>query len=896
MPSRPKQRSSPSMDAWGHRVAVTESSWPLRFVDAGFFGLILILPFIWGGRQALGTLATVLLSGWTAFWWAIHQLRQDRPRWRFSGAEPLFLLAVLLVALQTISIPESLKDGLSPQIDRLLPAWGDNPETSIGLGRWSSLSFAPWQTWSDLVTLVSVMLVFFIAVQRLQTVHDIHRIMRYLAVSGFVTAIFGITQYLVGNGKFFWFYEHPDTTTLTSAKGGFTNANHFADFLAMSLPAQLWWHVIASRNLNKLREARNLDHPAPTGWRAVVQEYVPALMLGLTSVAIVLSQSRGGLLVTTVGMAITCSLFWKQKLLDSRVALWLLGIAVFGLAAALAFGSRLDKELSANIASLQAGQGRQVDRDGSRQKIWATDSKVLRDFPIVGTGLGTHRYVYQSYHDYPDDGTEYTHAENGYLQVAMETGLTGIAIAILLIGLVCYWCVRGLLHATSVDIKAPFAVAISVLMINLVHSCTDFVWYVPGCMVIVVLAAASACVLYQLSIPQASRTESLGHGFGRMGWGLMLVLVVAGLGWGMQVKWPELAAEPHYHEYKRLVNSRDASEAQSSSTFEIAMILQAAKANPHDPILQVRAARAEIRSFLLAHDKDHDLRMEDIRQAAISSNYPNRKALHVWLDNPEVMGENRRHLHRAQAACLRAMRLCPLEPRPYIESAKLAWLSLAPPELEDRLMLQALASHPFDGQVQLEYAHALNNRGETDQAIAHYQKAFERDLKCRAAIVVDLAPHYAPSFFLNTFELDRATLMNLRQAYAGTSDIRGYHKILTQLAKSELDASSRTSGETSSSHIVAAHGCYAEMGNIELATTTLQKAIKRQGNSYNLRSNLANWLFDHERYSDALPHLEWCHRRRPDIKTITHRIETAQVKADQLTQMAEDPNSRSRVR
>ena len=74
-------------------------------------------------------------------------------------AEPLFLLAILLVALQTISLPESIKQSLSPHMDRLLPAWGDNPETSTGLGRWSSLSFAPWQTWSDLITLTTALAV-----------------------------------------------------------------------------------------------------------------------------------------------------------------------------------------------------------------------------------------------------------------------------------------------------------------------------------------------------------------------------------------------------------------------------------------------------------------------------------------------------------------------------------------------------------------------------------------------------------------------------------------------------------------------------------------------------------------------------------------------------------------
>lgn len=892
MSSRRPSRSASSSNGWGHRTSPTDTAWTLRMVDAGFLGLILLLPFIWGGRQALGNFATVLLSGWTACWWAIHQMRQDRPRWRFSGAEPLFLLGILLVALQTVTLPESLQNGLSPQIDQLLPAWGDNPDTSVGLGRWGTLSFAPWQTGSDLVTLASVMLVFFIAVQRLETVQDVHRLMRYVAVSGCVTAVFGLLQYIAGNGKFYWFYVHPDTWPGTAAKAAFTNANHFADFLAMSMPAQLWWYVVASRSIQN----RNLDHPAPTGWRAFAQEWSPAIMLGITSIAILLSQSRGGLLIMGVGMTFAGVLFWRQKLLDSHVVFWLLGVAVCGVAVMVAFGDRLEQKLSADIDAIAAGNSQQIDRAGSRQKIWNTNWKVVQDFPTVGTGLGTHQYVYESYHDYPVDGTLYSHAENGYLQVAMESGITGLAITGLLIGLAGYWCIRGLLQATSQDIRAPCVVASSILVVNLAHSCTDFVWYVPGCMVIVVLAAASACVLHRLSLPPLTQTDSPQMGWGRMGWAVMLALVMTGLGWGVQVKWPEVAAEPLYHEYKRLAQAQGSNDDMNSTRYEIAAILQAAQTDPHNPTYQIRAARAHQRNFLLAHAKDHDMKLDEIRQAALSSNYPTREALYAWLDIPEVMGDNRRHLDRAQAANLRAIRLCPLQPRPYLESAKLAWLSFAPPDVEERLLQQALSARPFDGLVRMEYAHFLNNQGKNDEAIPYFQAAFARDVRCRQAMIKDLSPHHAPSFFLSTFEMDRITLTLLRKAYVGTSDTDGYRNVLLKLAQANLQEATHASGDVSALLIVTAAGCYSELGDNTAAISTLQTAVKRFGNSFPLRCKLANSLYDQGRYSEALPHLEWCHRRRPDDNAMTKRVAVAESRSHLPTQMAEEPRAADQYR
>ena len=196
----------------------------------------------------------------------------------------------------------------------------------------------------------------------------------------------------------------------------------------------------------------------------------------------------------------------------------------------------------------------------------------------------------------------------------------------------------------------------------------------------------------------------------------------------------------------------------------------------------------------------------------------------------------------------------------------------------------------------MEYAHSLNNQGRVDEAIVYYQKAYDRDARCREAILTDLSPHYPPSFFLNTFEMDRSTLTLLRKVSAGNSDTRGYRKVLLELAKAELEAASHTSGEPSATHIVTASGCYSELGDTALASSTLQQAIKRHSNSYHLRAHLAVWLFNHGQYSESLPHLEWCHRRHPENKSMAKRIEVAVTTPDQPTQIAAEPSVEQQFR
>ena len=244
---------------------------------------------------------------------------------------------------------------------------------------------------------------------------------------------------------------------------------------------------------------------------------------------------------------------------------------------------------------------------------------------------------------------------------------------------------------------------------------------------------------------------------------------------------------------------------------------------------------------------------------------------------------------------MRSLRLCPLDPRPYVELTRLGWLTLMSAKRENSLMRQALRGRPYDGRVHLDVAHFLLNRGDMKLAEVHYHKAFGQDERCRRALITDLSPHVPAEFFLEKFDLDRKCLAELRTCYRGKNEPDGYHQILERLAKAELDAANHSSGEIAVSHIVTAHGCYAELGDEDLSLSILQNAIKRYNASYNLRSNLANTLYDLGHYQDALPHLEWCHRRQPDNESIARRIERCLDRTDQL-EVAEEPSERERVR
>ncbi len=147
----------------------------------------------------------------------------------------------------------------------------------------------------------------------------------------------------------------------------------------------------------------------------------------------------GGILLVThsysayVGMAVSLViLIW---LLVPRARLWMMMSAVLTLASLLA--------LSAPIAAhIQAKSNLTLVNDrlqsiAFRLEIWQQAVEAIRDFPVTGIGMGTFRYVAQTWYRPPEfpAGREIGHAHNHVLNAALDLGLPG------LIGYLWLWIV-----------------------------------------------------------------------------------------------------------------------------------------------------------------------------------------------------------------------------------------------------------------------------------------------------------------------------------------------------------------------------------------------------------------------------------------------------------------------
>src|SRR5438445_1882700 len=208
--------------------------WTARAVEVCLGLAVAVPPFIFGARQAYGQLILAVLVLAAFGFWIVGKIKQGptvvAP---FQPEVYLPLAAITLSVMTWISLPPSVIRKFSPGIARLLPEWTGG--TWGAQGGWPTFSLTPGISRDGTLLFVLYALVFWITVDTIRRPDAVHRLLRILFVSGVGVATLGLLHYLFWNGKFYWLWEiwwvEPDR----QVRAPFTNRNHFAGFLALTL-------------------------------------------------------------------------------------------------------------------------------------------------------------------------------------------------------------------------------------------------------------------------------------------------------------------------------------------------------------------------------------------------------------------------------------------------------------------------------------------------------------------------------------------------------------------------------------------------------------------------------------------------------------------------------------
>jgi tetratricopeptide (TPR) repeat protein len=295
------------------------------------------------------------------------------------------------------------------------------------------------------------------------------------------------------------------------------NHSHFSQFMNLSIGAALG---LMLARLHEEFAGQPLRLPGLIA-RLGEAELRPVWYLGgmivLGAITIFISLSRGGMIALLIAGAFTALMIASKRSLKGRGwIMFCVALAAFVCVLYVGFDAVYER-----MATLQ-----QLNEYKSRWQILSDLTVSVTRFPSVGTGLGTHEVVYPMFDrsTIPDLAA---HAENEYAQVAEETGIAGLTIVLLFLGIVG-WSYARCVRRIRIPIRsAAFGLGLGLLAI-LIQSLSDFGQHLPAnaC-----LTAVTCALLIRLRrMVRSSSSAKSDYGFITRLWPLRAVAAVAVVG------------------------------------------------------------------------------------------------------------------------------------------------------------------------------------------------------------------------------------------------------------------------------------------------------------------------------------------------------------------------------
>ncbi|MFQ5877228.1 MAG: O-antigen ligase family protein [Acidobacteriota bacterium] len=464
-----------------------------RILRWGLVALIAFTPLAFGTVEGWsiavmewGIVSLLLLFGLDRFWPGRPRTVRRPGLWGLGIPIVLFLL---LAVLQTVPIPLSWLEGVSPgsarmydgvdleRIEAAYPQIGGDDEVDwlhrLQLPARRPVSVHPEETWKRIRLLGSLVALFFLVALWVDNAERVVFVLSAATIVGFLVGVHGLVQHLTWNGKIYWVRKVPPSSPF----GPFVNHNHFAGYVEMLLPV-----VISLAFFLVVREGgRAWSAARPHGDRGLAAAAVRlsqdprwgkgslALFVAvILVVALLLSKSRGGILSALAGGLILFVLIWKR--IASRRLKWIIAGSLPAVAATLVLWIQPDGVLE-GLGSYGSIQTEASFRQ--RLMVWRSAAENLPRFVWVGSGLGTFESSFAPFTP-PGTARRWDKAHNDYLQILWETGVVGFGLVAAggLVFVRRYWwaAVRG--RGESQDLLR-LGIAVSLLSIAL-HSIVDF--------------------------------------------------------------------------------------------------------------------------------------------------------------------------------------------------------------------------------------------------------------------------------------------------------------------------------------------------------------------------------------------------------------------------------------
>ena len=426
--------------------------------------MVCISPWVFGGIRAWAELALYAGVALVALAGALSGRSGERPGWRSLTCVPSLALGglVVLALAQGLEWPGRLAADFRPSLTAF-PASLAPAVSSRVLGDWGGPVGAPSRALSqypelsiDAAMRLAAGWVLFQAVMQMGGERGraaLRRLGLVLAINVALIALYTLVHTLSWNGRMYWITNVPST----QHGGPFFSKNHLAAYLNLGLGFSLSALLVSGEAMRGLR-------------------LMAAYAAGLTAVGVITSLARGGFVGMLSGLAVVIPL---SKLRSARAGA---GVAlVLGLGAI--FMACVGVVVPYQRLATLLESGAYIER----LTIWKIALRAWTTHPIWGLGLGTFAYSGRFFDN--DDGCFVGHAENEYVEVLVEGGVIGLALAVVLLVSVLRLGLRGL-RAVEGSERIPILGAIFAVVALATQCLGDFPLHIPAIAVTAVILAA----------------------------------------------------------------------------------------------------------------------------------------------------------------------------------------------------------------------------------------------------------------------------------------------------------------------------------------------------------------------------------------------------------------------
>ena len=334
-------------------------------------------------------------------------------------------------------------------------------------------SIYPYASKIEFYKIASYVLLYYLVVNNIRSKPQIRRIVTLVVIVGTSLAIYGLYNYFSGIEKIYTLDKKYYLGMLTST---YVNHNHIGGYFELAIPLGIGL-LLASRYLPG-RTKKGKIPPLPVS---------PMLLVAATFImitALVFTYSRGtwiGFLGSMIVLGMIISFRFKIFRDWSRLKKWgtLAVLALIIISALLLMPDKV-KQRAGTMFKFQEGKVTfNVASTGGRLIVYQNTLQMIKDRPILGTGLGTFIYTYPKYRP-PGFRIFMNAVHNDYLQYGQEMGIFGLGSFVLLLALFFkknLSLLKNLKDKYLQSLTLGFLVSITAIAI---HSLGDFNLQIPA--------------------------------------------------------------------------------------------------------------------------------------------------------------------------------------------------------------------------------------------------------------------------------------------------------------------------------------------------------------------------------------------------------------------------------